>query len=68
MDSEKKTSLQIVVWGVGLIGIGAYIVVIGMTITRLLNGSHIYWGRGIIILIIGTACILFSKKTLNKIK
>lgn len=66
MSDEKKEAFNFFNWGIGLVGIGAYIVVVGMTITRLLNGSTIYWGRGVVILIIGTICILYSKRASKK--
>jgi hypothetical protein len=66
VTNEKKEAVNFLIWGIGLIGIGAFIIVGANFVLSIVEGREFFLIRNLIVLFIGIACVIFSKKFLGK--
>ncbi len=62
----RQESMYFIFWGLGVLGFGLLVIVAVDIIRFLLSKGTILWSREVIVLVIGTLCLLVSYRRLRK--
>lgn len=66
MGIEKRESINFILWGLGLLGLGLLVIVAVDIIRFVFLSGTILWLREIVVLITGLLCLALSYKGLRK--